>query len=95
MVIRRITTAKNCHVAALELYYKTTQNGDGPAANVHECSSEQSDDGNETISSGSDEETYISSPEVHMGHVCLNQPYVLQLHPFPLQTEKTCSQKQE
>jgi hypothetical protein len=58
---------------ALELYYKTTQKGGGPAVNVHECSSEQSDDGNETISSGSDdEENYIPSPEVHMGHLWLN-----------------------
>jgi hypothetical protein len=55
---------------ALELYYKTTQKGGGPAVNVHECSSEQSDDGNETISSGSDDEdNYIPSPEVHMGHL--------------------------
>jgi hypothetical protein len=57
---------------ALELYYKTTQKGSGLGLPVNDCSSEQSDDENETISSGSDdEETYIPSPEVQKGHFLL------------------------
>jgi hypothetical protein len=57
---------------ALELYYKTTQEGRGLHHTVNECYSEESDDENETISSGSDdEETYIPSPEVHNGHLWL------------------------
>jgi hypothetical protein len=80
---------------ALELYYKTTKKGGDFAHTVAETSGEQSDDENETISSGSDdEESYIPSPEVHKWHLWLNQLFALQLRPFPLQTEKTCSQKQ-
>lgn len=58
---------------ALELYYKTTKKGGDFAHTVAETSGEQSDDENETISSGSDdEESYIPSPEVHKWHLWLN-----------------------
>jgi hypothetical protein len=52
---------------AVELYHRTTQKDGATVVREEECSSDEVDD---TISSGSDdEESYIPSPEVHKVHL--------------------------
>jgi hypothetical protein len=62
---------------ALGLFHRTTQKDGGKVVSVEECSSDEADDGNDAISSGSDdEESYIPSPEVHKGQQVFLQPSV-------------------
>ncbi len=61
------------------LYHKTTQKEGGTVVSIEGSSSDEADDGDETMSSGSaDEESYVPSPEVHIGHFHSRELYVLQ-----------------